>query len=77
MVTFYAKQVFDGHGGIDAAFFVREKLLKFIVEDSFFPVCLEKAIKSAFLRTDYAFSDDSSLDISSGTTVLTAFISGR
>ncbi|XP_042017886.1 probable protein phosphatase 2C 27 [Salvia splendens] len=69
--------VFDGHGGIDAAFFVREKLLKFIVEDPFFPVCLEKAIKSAFLRTDYAFSDDSSLDISSGTTVLTAFISGR
>ncbi|KAG6400185.1 hypothetical protein SASPL_137010 [Salvia splendens] len=73
----YLRQVFDGHGGIDAAFFVREKLLKFIVEDPFFPVCLEKAIKSAFLRTDYAFSDDSSLDISSGTTVLTAFISGR
>ncbi|KAL1540611.1 protein-serine/threonine phosphatase [Salvia divinorum] len=69
--------VFDGHGGIDAALFVREKLLKFIVEDSFFPVCLERAIKSAFLRTDYAFADDSSLDISSGTTVLTAFISGR
>ncbi|XP_057794709.1 probable protein phosphatase 2C 27 [Salvia miltiorrhiza] len=69
--------VFDGHGGIDAASFVREKLLKFIVEDSFFPVCLERAIKSAFLKTDYAFADDSSLDISSGTTVLTAFISGR
>ncbi|KAL1547099.1 protein-serine/threonine phosphatase [Salvia divinorum] len=69
--------VFDGHGGIDAASFVREKLLKLIVEDSFFPVCHERAIKSAFLKTDYAFADDSSLDISSGTTVLTAFISGR
>lgn len=69
--------VFDGHGGIDAASFVRDKLLQFIVEDSFFPVCLERAIKSAFLKADYAFADDSSLDISSGTTALTAFISGR
>ncbi|KAL7154483.1 hypothetical protein ABFS83_03G004900 [Erythranthe nasuta] len=69
--------VFDGHGGIDAALFVRNNILKFIVEDSFFPVCLEKAIKSAFLKADYAFADDSSLDISSGTTALTVFISGR
>ncbi|KAL3830527.1 hypothetical protein ACJIZ3_019329 [Penstemon smallii] len=69
--------VFDGHGGIDAASFIRDNILKFIVEDSFFPVCFEKAIKNAFLRADYAFADDSSLDISSGTTALTAFISGR
>ncbi|KAK4428318.1 putative protein phosphatase 2C 27 [Sesamum alatum] len=69
--------VFDGHGGIDAAWFIRNNILKFIVEDSFFPVCLEKAIKSAFLKADYAFADDTSLDISSGTTALTAFISGR
>lgn len=70
-------QVFDGHGGIDAASFVRDNILKFIVEDSSFPVCLERAIKSAFLKADYAFADDSSLDISSGTTALTAVISGR
>ncbi|KAL0361871.1 UNVERIFIED_CONTAM: putative protein phosphatase 2C 27 [Sesamum radiatum] len=69
--------VFDGHGGTDAAWFIRNNILKFIVEDSFFPVCSEKAIKSAFLKADYAFADDSSLDISSGTTALTAFISGR
>ncbi|KAH6782802.1 Protein phosphatase 2C family protein [Perilla frutescens var. frutescens] len=69
--------VFDGHGGIDAASFIKDKLLQFIVEDSCYPVCLERAIKSAFLKADYAFADDSSLDISSGTTVLTAFISGR
>lgn len=69
--------VFDGHGGTDAASFIRNNILKFIVEDSFFPACLEKAIKSAFLKADYAFADDSSLDISSGTTALTAFISGR
>ncbi|KAL0352526.1 UNVERIFIED_CONTAM: putative protein phosphatase 2C 27 [Sesamum calycinum] len=69
--------VFDGHGGTDAAWFIRNNILNFIVEDSFFPVCLEKAIKNAFLKADYAFADDSSLDISSGTTALTAFVSGR
>lgn len=68
--------MFDGHGGIDAASFVRNNILKFTVEDSFFPVCLEKAIKSAFIKADYAFADDTSLDISSGTTALTAFMSG-
>lgn len=69
--------MFDGHGGTDASSFVRNNILKFIVENSFFPSCLEKAIKGAFLKADYAFADDSSLDISSGTTVLTAFISER
>ncbi|CAA3000204.1 probable protein phosphatase 2C 27 [Olea europaea var. sylvestris] len=69
--------VFDGHGGTDAASFVRNNILKFIVEDSCFPACMEKAIKNAFLKADYAFADDSSLDISSGTTALTALISGR
>ncbi|XP_025013005.1 probable protein phosphatase 2C 27 isoform X2 [Ricinus communis] len=69
--------VFDGHGGIDAASFVRNNILKFIIEDSHFPICVEKAIKSAFLRADYAFADDNELDISSGTTALTALIFGR
>ncbi|KAL7085691.1 hypothetical protein ACP275_14G294200 [Erythranthe tilingii] len=69
--------VFDGHGGSDAAYFIRNNILKFIIENSFFPNCLEKAIKNAFQKADYAFADDSSLDISSGTTALTAFLSGR
>uniref|UniRef100_A0A5B7A9I8 protein-serine/threonine phosphatase n=1 Tax=Davidia involucrata TaxID=16924 RepID=A0A5B7A9I8_DAVIN len=69
--------VFDGHGGIDAALFIRENILKFIVEDSNFPICMMKATKSAFLKADYAFADDGSLDSSSGTTVLTALIFGR
>ncbi|XP_022975783.1 probable protein phosphatase 2C 27 [Cucurbita maxima] len=69
--------VFDGHGGTDAAAFVRKNILRFIVEDSCFPISVEKAIKSAFLKADYAFADASSLDISSGTTALTAFIFGR
>ncbi len=70
-------QVFDGHGGIDAASFIRKNILRFIVEDSHFPICVEKAISSAFVKADYAFADDSSLDISSGTTALTALISGQ
>ncbi|KAL9261465.1 putative protein phosphatase 2C 27 [Drosera capensis] len=69
--------VFDGHGGVDAASFVRSNILKFIVEDSDFPVCVEEAIKSAFVKVDHVFADDSSLDISSGTTALTALLSGR
>lgn len=69
--------VFDGHGGVDAASFIRNNILKYIVEDSNFPACLDKAIKSAFLKADYAFADSSSLDISSGTTALTTLIFGR
>ncbi|KAJ9186319.1 hypothetical protein P3X46_001905 [Hevea brasiliensis] len=69
--------VFDGHGGTDAASFVRRNILRFIIEDSHFPICVEKAIESAFVKADYAFADDSELDISSGTTALTALIFGR
>lgn len=71
------QQVFDGHGGIDAASFVKKNILKFIVDDSHFPVCLEKAIRNAFVKADHAFADENYLDISSGTTALTALIFGR
>ena len=70
-------QVFDGHGGTDATIFIRKNILKFILENIHFPICVEKAIKNAFLKADYAFADASSLDISSGTTALTALIFGR
>lgn len=69
--------VFDGHGGTDAALFVRNNILKLIVEDSQFPTCVGKAITSAFMKADYTFADSSSLDISSGTTALTALVFGR
>lgn len=71
------KQVFDGHGGTDAASFIRKNILKYVVEDSHFPRCLNRAIKSAYLKADYAFADANSLDISSGTTALTSLIWGR
>ena len=69
--------MFDGHGGTDAASFIRNNILRFIVEDSYFPSCLEGAIKSAFLKADYAFADATSLDTSSGTTALATLIFGR
>lgn len=69
--------VFDGHGGTDAASFIRKNIIKFIVEDSYFPTCLEKSFKNAFLKADNAFADECSLDTSSGTTALAALIFGR
>ncbi|XP_021863184.1 probable protein phosphatase 2C 27 [Spinacia oleracea] len=75
LAAFYG--VFDGHGGTDAASFVCDNLLQYIIEDPQFPVSLEKAVKSAFIKADYAFADSSALDISSGTTALTALIFGR
>ncbi|KAJ3681986.1 hypothetical protein LUZ60_014559 [Juncus effusus] len=73
--SFYG--VFDGHGGTDAACFVKSNLLKFIVEDNHFPSNLDKALRSAFMKADYFLADSDSLDRSSGTTVLTALIFGR
>ncbi|CAH1430967.1 unnamed protein product [Lactuca virosa] len=69
--------VFDGHGGTDAASYVRKNILKFIVEDPQFPSCLKKAIRNAYMKADQAFAENSSVDISSGTTALTTFIFGR
>ncbi|MQL96492.1 hypothetical protein Taro_029170 [Colocasia esculenta] len=69
--------VFDGHGGTDAASFIRKNLLKFIIQDNHFPTSVDKAIRSAFLNADRAFADTRSLDSSSGTTVLTALVFGR
>lgn len=70
-------QVFDGHGGVDAASFIRKNILNYIVEDSHFPSGIRKAVKSAFVKADHAFADAASLDSSSGTTALTALITGR
>ncbi|XP_035538535.1 probable protein phosphatase 2C 47 isoform X2 [Juglans regia] len=72
-----AESVFDGHGGIDAASFIRKSILNYIVEDSHFPSGMKKAVKSAFVKADHAFADAATLDSSSGTTALTALIMGR
>lgn len=76
-ISFYG--VFDGHGGKDAAQFVRDNLPRVIVEDSDFPVELEKVITRSFVETDAAFAKTCSLrsSLASGTTALTAMIFGR
>ncbi|EPS74109.1 hypothetical protein M569_00643, partial [Genlisea aurea] len=68
--------VFDGHGGKGAAQFVRDHLPRIIVQDSDFPLELEKVITRSFMETDSAFAKSSSTE-SSGTTALTAIVSGR
>ncbi|KAK3224202.1 hypothetical protein Dsin_011227 [Dipteronia sinensis] len=69
--------VFDGHGGIDAASFARENMLKYIVEDSHFPSSTKRAVKSAYVKVDHALADAKSLDRTSGTTALAALMLGR
>ena len=67
-------QVFDGHGGIDATLFIKNKILNYIVEDSNIPTSIKKTVKNAFVKADHAILNASSLDSSSGTTTLTALI---
>ncbi|CAN6699859.1 unnamed protein product [Malus baccata var. baccata] len=75
-ISFYG--VFDGHGGKDAAHFVRDNLPRVIVEDADFPLKLEKVITRSFMETDAVFAKTCSLEaLASGTTALTAMIFGR
>jgi protein phosphatase 2C family protein 2/3 len=72
-------QVFDGHGGKDAAHYVRDNLPRVIVEDADFPLELEKVVRRSFVQTDSQFAERCSHQnaLSSGTTALTAMIFGR
>ncbi|XP_019431168.1 PREDICTED: probable protein phosphatase 2C 2 isoform X2 [Lupinus angustifolius] len=83
--AFYA--VFDGHGGPDAAAFVKRNAMKLFFEDAnmlqsydtdaFFLRKLEESHRRAFLRADYALADEQSVNSSCGTTALTALVLGR
>ncbi|KAL7132036.1 hypothetical protein ABFS83_12G045700 [Erythranthe nasuta] len=42
------KQVFDGHGGSNAAYFIRNNILKFIIENSFSPIVWKKQSRMHF-----------------------------
>ena len=53
LVAFYG--VFDGHGGRAAAEFLRENLMKNVIENENFMSDPERALKEAFLRTDEDF----------------------
>ncbi|KAK1295403.1 putative protein phosphatase 2C 2 [Acorus calamus] len=79
--------VFDGHGGPEAASYLKEHAMKFFFEDASFPRAneaddvlveeLEGSIRKAFLDADLALADECTVSSSSGSTVLTALIFGR
>ncbi|KAF8724320.1 hypothetical protein HU200_021349 [Digitaria exilis] len=79
--------VFDGHGGSDAAAYMKKHAMRLFFEDAEFPQasqedemfaeCVEDSVRKAFLRADLALADDSVINRSSGTTALTALILGR
>ncbi|CAL4950291.1 unnamed protein product [Urochloa decumbens] len=79
--------VFDGHGGSDAAAYMKNHAMKLFFEDAEFPQTsqedemfaesVEDSVRKAFLRADLALSDDSVINRSSGTTALTALVLGR
>ncbi|KAL6626314.1 hypothetical protein ACP70R_030040 [Stipagrostis hirtigluma subsp. patula] len=79
--------VFDGHGGSDAAAYMKKNAMRLFFEDAEFPQAsqedemfvesVEDSIRKAFLRADLALADDSVINRSSGTTALTALVLGR
>ncbi|XAR61458.1 Phosphoprotein phosphatase [Bertholletia excelsa] len=79
--------VFDGHGGSEAAAYVRKNAVRIFFEDAKFPqtskvddaflVDVENCLRKAFLLADLALADECSVSSSSGTTALTALILGR
>uniref|UniRef100_A0A0E0PH61 protein-serine/threonine phosphatase n=1 Tax=Oryza rufipogon TaxID=4529 RepID=A0A0E0PH61_ORYRU len=79
--------VFDGHGGLDAAAYMKRHAMRFLFEDSEFPQAsqvdetyvqsVENSVRRAFLQADLALADDLDISRSSGTTALTALVFGR
>ncbi|KAL6571715.1 hypothetical protein OROHE_003358 [Orobanche hederae] len=85
--SFYA--VFDGHGGPDAALYMKNNATRFFFEDAQFPQTpdtdkkiflqdLETCHRRSFLAADKALADEiSTVDSYCGTTALTALVLGR
>ncbi|KAL5700714.1 protein-serine/threonine phosphatase [Ranunculus cassubicifolius] len=79
--------VFDGHGGADAAAYIKKNAMKIFFKDADFLQtieaddvlleAIEASIRNAFLCADLALANDSNVSTSSGTTAITALILGR
>ncbi|KAK8934653.1 putative protein phosphatase 2C 2 [Platanthera zijinensis] len=79
--------IFDGHGGPDAATYIKRHAIKLFFEDVEFPQAaeadnvfvdsVEKCVRKAFLLADLALADDYTISASSGTTALAVLIFGR
>ncbi|KAJ0092508.1 hypothetical protein Patl1_24803 [Pistacia atlantica] len=83
--AFYA--VFDGHGGPEAAVFIKNNAMKLFFEDADLPLIsdiddvflaeLENSHRRAFLQADHALAHECSVGSTCGTTALTALVLGR
>lgn len=70
--------VFDGHGGMKAAQFCKENLLKNILMDPNFIEEPSKALQRAFFRTDAEFSAIAKVkNLTDGTTAVVAVVHGK
>ena len=74
VVAFYG--VFDGHGGRAMAEFLRDNLMKNVVENDHFISNPELALKEAFYRTDEDFYATAGPSDTSGSTGLAACVIG-
>ncbi|XP_076902499.1 putative protein phosphatase 2C 47 [Bidens hawaiensis] len=83
--SFYA--IFDGHGGAEAASYVKQHAMQFFFQDSDLPQSVldndlflkrvERSHYNAFLQADQALADECSVRCDCGTTALTVLIVGK